>query len=97
MPDAPKTVLERYAEMADEEYARAEALAKRVTELEAEAHPRLAEIADLQVELREVRGAYLLLRAAVRNVLSAHELGDDALTDEAIARMEEVLVGTGTT
>lgn len=91
VPDPPpKTLLERFAEMAERECARADTLARRVTELEGEAHPRLAEIADLKVELREVKGAYLLLRAAARNVLSAHEQGDDALTDEALARMEEV-------
>lgn len=96
VPDAPKTILERFAAMADEEFARAEALAKRVTVLEAEAHPRLAEINDLRVELREVRAQYLLLSAATRNVLAAHESGDEALLDEALARMEEVLDGRGT-
>jgi bacterioferritin (cytochrome b1) len=97
VPDAPKTVLERFAEMADQEYERAEALAKRVTMLEAEAHPRLAEISDLKVQLREVRAQYLLLRAACRNVLAAHESGDEALLDEALARMEEIASGEAST
>lgn len=102
VPDAPKTILERFAEMADEEFARAEMLAKRVRELEAQIQSerdevayvmtqRLADIADLKVELREVRAVYLLLVAATRNVLAAHESGDEALLDEALARMEEVV------
>jgi hypothetical protein len=93
VPEAPKTILERFAAMADEEHVRAEALAVRVGVLEAEARPRLAEIADLQVELREARAQYLLLTAATRNVLAAHESGDEALLDEALARMEEVVDG----
>lgn len=93
VPDAPKTVLERFAEMADQEYARAEVLAKRVMELESQESPRLAEIGDLKVQLCEVRAQYLLLRAACRNVLAAHESGDEALLDEALARMEEIARG----
>lgn len=96
VPDAPKTILERFAEMADEEHARAEALAKRVALLESQVEPRLAEINDLKVALREARAQYLLLCAATRNVLVAHESGDEALLDEALARMEEVLDGRGT-
>lgn len=95
--EPPKTILERFAEMADEEYARAEALAVRVSELQAEAEPRLAEILDLKVQLREVRAQYLLLLAACRNVLAAHESGDDALLDEALARMEEIAGGKAST
>lgn len=79
--------------MADEEFRRAQALAKRVAELESQVHPRLTEIDDLKVQLREVRAQYLLLGAATRNVLTAHESGDQALLDEAIARMEEVVNG----
>lgn len=93
VPDEPKTVLERFAAMADEEFARAEALAVQVQVLESQSQPRLADIANLQVELREARGQYLLLTAATRNVLAAHESGDEALLDEALARMEEVVDG----
>lgn len=104
VPDAPKTILERFAEMADEEYARAEALSKRVSELEAQIQDergevaalmaqRLAEIGELKSELKEARAQHLLLCAATRNVLAAHELGDDALLDEALARMAEIVDG----
>ena len=93
VPEAPKTVLERFAEMADREYARAEALAKRVADLEAGFEPRLAEIADLREEMREIRAKYLLLRAVTENVLAAHQSGDDALLDQALARMQEVVDG----